>query len=226
MGQPTRERVAVIGLGRFGGSVARTLHEIGYEVTAIDRDERKVADAADFALVAAQADGADEEALRSLNVDRLDVAVVGQGKNLEASVLTTLVLKRRGVPWIIAKAESDLHGELLSRIGADRVVYPERDAGVEVAHALSVRHITDYIPLDPSSGVAKLTVPAHFVGRTLADLLAGCPVPISVLLIKRGRDLLASPAANERVLAGDEVVVAGPDAGIDAFATGDGTVAR
>jgi trk system potassium uptake protein TrkA len=209
--------VAVIGLGRFGTSLARTLHELGYDVTAIDIGERQVAEAADFVTLAAQGDGTDEEMLRSLHVERSDVGVVAQGENLEASVLTTLLLKRLGVPWVVAKAKTALHGELLARIGADRVVFPERDAGVRLAHSLAVRHINDYIPLSPTTGVAKLTAPAPFVGQTLAALCGERQTKLNVLLIKRGQTLITVPHYDERVQAGDELLVVGPDREIEAF---------
>ncbi len=129
---PAAERVVVIGLGRFGTSTARTLHELGFEVTAIDLGERQVAEATAFATLAAQGDGTDEELLRSLAVDRSHYGVVAQTESLEASALATLLLKRLGVPWVVAKAGSLLHGELLRRVGADRIVFPERDAGVRL----------------------------------------------------------------------------------------------
>ena len=222
-GERAPERVTVIGLGRFGSSAARTLHELGYEVTAIDVDERRVAEAAEYVTLSAQGDGADEALLRSLNVDRSHYAIVGQGENLEASALATLVLKRLGIPWVVAKATSELHGELLRRIGADLVVFPEREAGIRLGHSISVRHITDYIPLSPTSGVAKLTAPAHFVGRTLDQLCADEPRQLSVLLIKRGQTLLTAPGGDERIQARDELILAGPDAEIDAFASSDAT---
>ena len=211
------ERVVVIGLGRFGTSTARTLHELGYEVTAIDIGEKQVAEASSFVTLAAQGDGTDEDLLRSLHVEQSDVGIVAQGENLEASVLATLVLKRLGVPWVIAKAASFLHGELLARIGADQVIFPERDAGVRLAHALSVRQINDYIPLTPTTGVAKLTAPAHFVGRTLGELRAKDEVQLSVLLVKRGQLLITAPSFNERVQPGDELLIAGSDVAIGAF---------
>ncbi|MCC6315479.1 MAG: TrkA family potassium uptake protein [Thermomicrobiales bacterium] len=213
----TEVKVAVVGLGRFGESVARTLNDLGYEVTAIDSDERRVAQIADDVTLAAQGDGTDEEVLRSLHVDRSDVGVVGQGKNLEASVIITLLLKKLGVPWVIAKAESALHGELLARIGADRIVYPERSAGIAVAHSLLIRNITDYISLSRSSGVAKLTATRGSVGRTLHDLIPA-EAPVDVLLVRRGSQMLVTPDLSERVQVGDDVVVVGPDAAIDAFA--------
>lgn len=211
------DRIAVIGLGRFGTSVATTLNDLGYDVTAIDIDEQRVEEAADFVALAAQGDGTDEEALRQLHVDRSDVAIVAQGSNLEVSVLTTLILKKIGVPIVIAKAQTDLHGEVLRRIGADRVVFPERDAAVRLAHAIAVLRISDYITLSPTSGVAKLLVPTSFVSQTLAELLTVCNGKLSVLAIVRGDHLLTSPALDERVQTGDELVIAGPDVEIETF---------
>lgn len=214
------ERVAVIGLGRFGTSVARTLHELGYEVIAVDISERRVADVADVVTLAAQGDGTDEELLRSLHIDRSDVAIVAQGENLEASVLTTLLLKRLRVPWVVAKARTGLHGELLARIGADRVVYPEAEAGVRLAHSLGVRHSTDYISLTPTAGIAKVTAPVHFINRKIGELGAETQHHMTVLLIRRGRQLITVPHFEERIQAGDELVVVGPDREMAAFMEG------
>jgi trk system potassium uptake protein TrkA len=211
------ERVTVIGLGRFGSSVARTLHDLGYEVSAIDISERIVAEAANYVALAAQGDGTDEELLRSLHVDRSDVGIVAQGENLEASVLTTLILKRLGVPWVVSKARTSLHGDLLSRIGADQVIYPEAEAGVRLAHSLAVRHINDYITLTQSSGVAKVVTPEVWVGRTIGELDASAFRQLNLLLIKRGRQLIVVPSNEERILAGDELLIVGPDQQISAF---------
>jgi trk system potassium uptake protein len=211
------DRVTVIGLGRFGSSVARTLHDLGYEVSAIDTSERIVAEAANYVSLAAQGDGTDEELLRSLHVDRSDVAIVAQGENLEASVLTTLILKRLGVPWVVSKARTSLHGDLLSRIGADQVIYPEAEAGVRLAHSLAVRHINDYITLTQSSGVAKVVTPGVWVGRTIGELGASTFQQLNLLLIKRGRQLIVVPSNEERILDGDELLIVGPDTQISAF---------
>jgi trk system potassium uptake protein TrkA len=212
-----RRRVSVIGLGRFGSSVAHTCFELGYDVTAIDVDERRVAEATDYATFAAQADGADEEALRSLGVDRSQVGVVGQGQNIEASISCALVLKRIGVPWVIAKAETELHGEILRKVGADRVVFPEFEAGVQVAHSLDIRHAVAYMNLTPTTGIARLAVPRSLVGQTVAAAEAACP-GISIVLIQRGDLLLPRPEGGTPLQAGDRVVVAGLDETIDDFA--------
>lgn len=214
------EHVTIIGLGRFGVSVARTLFELGYDVTAVDLDERIVAETADFVTLAAQGDGTDEELLRSLGVDRSDYGIVAQGENLEASALSTLVLKRLNVPWVVARATNTLHGELLRRVGANLVIFPERDAGVRLGHSLSVHSATDYIPMSANSGIAKLTAPSHFVGSRLSDLAAGHE-SLEVLLIKRGPTVISHPAPTELVRGGDELVVIGLDSTIDEFAGPD-----
>lgn len=210
-------RVTVIGLGRFGTVVARTLFELGYEVTAIDRDERQVEAVSDFVALATQGDGSDEALLRALQADRSAVGIVAQGSHLESSVLATLALKRLGVPWVVAKATNELHGEVLRRVGADRLVFPERDAGVRLAHTLAVPRVDDYISLSPSSGVAKFAAPPNLIGRTLADVHAACGAQLSVVALKRDRILTTSPSLDERIREGDALVVIGPDADIEAF---------
>lgn len=212
-----RKRVAVIGLGRFGSSVAQSCAELGYDVTAIDIDERKIADAAAYATLAAQADGADEQALLSLSVDRSDVAVVAQGQNVEASISCALVLKRIHVPWVIAKAESPIHGEILSKVGADRIVYPEAEAGVQVAHSLDIHHDVDYMNLSPTTGAALMACPHASVGLTIAQAEAK-GANVSIILIQRGNLLLPRPPADTTIREGDILLVAGLDESIDAFA--------
>ena len=215
--EATRKRITVIGLGRFGSSVARVSHELGYEVTAIDIAERRVADAADYATLAAQADGSDEEALLSLGIDRSDVAVVGQGQNIEESISCALILKRIGVPWVIAKAETDIHGETLTKVGADRIVFPESEAGVQVAHSLEIRHLVVYMNLSQTCGVARMELPLSAVGQTVARIEAARP-GVSIILIQRSDLLLPGPASDEMLNQGDIVLVAGLDEAIDAFA--------
>jgi trk system potassium uptake protein len=215
--EATRKRITVIGLGRFGSSVARVSHELGYEVTAIDIAERRVADAANYATLAAQADGSDEEALLSLGIDRSNVAVVGQGQNIEQSISCALILKRIGVPWVIAKAETDIHGEILTKVGADRIVFPESEAGVQVAHSLEIRHLVAYMNLSQTCGVARLELPLSAVGQTVSEIEAGRP-DMSIILIQRSDLLLPRPANDELLNKGDIVLVAGLDEAIDAFA--------
>jgi len=212
-----RKRVAVVGLGRFGASVARVSFELGYDVTAIDIDERRIAEAADYSTLAAQADGADKETRLSLGVDRSDVGVVAQGQNIEASISCALVLKRIGVPWVIAKAETELHGEILTKVGADRIVFPEHEAGVQVAHSLEIRHAVEYMHLAAMSGVAGMRLPAHLIGLSLSEAERSCE-DVSIILVQRGNVLMPRPDAEMRLQEGDFVVVAGLDEALDTFA--------
>ena len=213
------DRVVVIGLGRFGTSTAKTLVSLGYEVLAIDIAERPVAEASGFVTLAAQGDGTDEELLRSLHVEESDVGIVAQGENLEASVLATMLLKQLGIPWVISKATSKLHGDVLHRIGADRVIFPETDAGVRLGHSLAVRTINDYITLTPTAGLAKMHAPRHFIGRSLAEIYNTPDIALSVLLIRREDRLITAPTYSEMIEANDEIIVAGTDAAINRFST-------
>jgi trk system potassium uptake protein TrkA len=197
--------------------VARVSHELGYDVTAIDIDEVRVADAADYATLAAQADGADEEALLSLGVDRSEVGVVGQGQNIEESISCALILKRIGVPWVIAKAETELHGEILVKVGADRIVYPETEAGNQVAHSLEIRHLVAYMNLTHTSGVARMKLPATAVRQTVGQIDSARP-DICIVLVQRGNLLLPRPLPDTVLEEGDIVLIAGLDEAIDAFA--------
>src|SRR5215213_515174 len=212
-----RKRVAVIGLGRFGNSVAAVCYDLGYDVTAIDINEARVATASDYATLAAQADGSDEEALVSLGVDRSEVAVVGQGQNIEASISCALILKRIGVPWVIAKAETDIHGEILTKLGADRIIFPESEAGDQVAHSLEIRHLVAYMNLSQTFGVARMELPRSAVGQTVTQIETARS-GVSIILIQRSDLLLPRPAGDEMLHEGDTILVAGLDEAIDAFA--------
>ena len=131
-----KKQYAVIGMGRFGSSVARELSDLGFEVLAIDVSEQKIQEVSNWVTHAVAVDSTDEEALRSLGLRNFDVVVVAIGEDIQASILTTLILKELGVPELIVKAQNELHGKVLNKIGADKVVFPERDMGLRVAHHL------------------------------------------------------------------------------------------
>ncbi len=206
--------------------MVRHLFEIGYDVIAIDINQDQVNAIQRDALVAVRANGTDEQALLELEVNTSDVAIVAQGENLEASVLTTLMLKRIGVPWVISKAKTDLHGELLSKVGADQVVFPEKDAGRRLAHSLGARVVSDYISLSPNAGIAKLQAPEMFIGVTIGDLVGYRSQKINVLVIRRGNNLINLPSFQEVIQAGDELVVVGADKAIHSFVALDPTAPR
>lgn len=201
---------AVLGLGRFGSSVARELSEIGYEVVAVDKDSERVQDVADVVVQAVQADTTDERALEKIGIKNVDVAIVSIGQDVQASILTTLQLKSMGVKRVWAKAQNELHGRVLEKVGADRVVYPERDMGVRVAHSLVSVNLLDYIEVAPDYSIAETIVPQRFANKTLGEIDLRKNYGINVLVVKRGEGLNISPGATDMLMEGDVLIVIGP----------------
>lgn len=206
-----RRRIfAVLGLGRFGSSVARELSEIGYEVVAVDKDSERVQDVTDVVVQAVQADTTDERALEKIGIKNVDVAIVSIGQDVQASILTTLQLKSMGVKKVWAKAQNELHGRVLDKVGADRVVYPERDMGVRVAHSLVSVNLLDYIEVAPDYSIAETIVPQRFANKTLGEIDLRKNYGINVLVVKRGEGLNISPGATDMLMEGDVLIVIGP----------------
>ncbi len=207
-----KRQVAVIGLGRFGAALAETLTGIGDDVLAIDRDPEKVEALAGRVAQAVQGDATEESFLRELDVGSLDVGVVAIGTSMEASVLATILLKNLGVPYVIARAETDLHGSILAKIGASQVVYPERQMGSRLAHVLTLKDVQDYIPVMQRYGVARLTAPAYLVGQTLAQAGFGRrETGVVALLILRDNEVIVTPAEAEVIKQGDILITVGSD---------------
>lgn len=202
-----KKQFVVIGLGRFGTSVAKTLYALGNDVLAIDSNEDMVQDISDSVTHSVQADATDENSLRSLGIRNFDVAVVTIGSELQASVMVTLLVKELGVKYIIAKANNELHAKVLYKIGADRVVLPERDMGVRVAHNLVSSNILDYIELSPDYSIAEIVSPKEWHGRNLSDLSMRANYGINVVAIKKDNDINVSPSA-EDIIEPDDIVVA------------------
>ncbi len=208
------KQYAVIGLGRFGTSVANTLHKMGYEVLAIDSNEDKVQEFSNEVTHVVQADSTDEAALTALGIRNFDVVVVAIGEDVQANVLTTLQLKEIGVPYIVAKARDALHGKMLQKIGADRVIYPERDMGQRVAYNLVSSNILDYIELSPNLGIVEVAIPQTLIGKTLAESNLRAKYEINVVAIKREEHLIVPPLPIEKFTKHDILVVVGGIKGI------------
>jgi trk system potassium uptake protein len=200
-------QVAVIGLRRFGLTVARILTERGHEVLGIDRDEDAVQQAKDVVTHAIQAEIADEALVRELGLGEVDVAVVAIGDDVEASIFVTALLVEAGVPLVAARANSRLHGMILKRVGADRVIYPEFESGVALAQSLRANNLTAYIELGPDIGISRLDVPTAWIGNSLADLQLEQGLPFVVLVIQRGSETIAEPSPAEQLLAGDILIL-------------------
>ena len=205
----TNKQFVVIGLGRFGASVAKTLCSLGNDVLVIDKDEDLIQDISDSVTHAVQMDATDENALRTLGLRNFDVAVVTIGSNIQASVMVTLIVKELGVKYIIAKGNSDLHAKVLYKIGADRVILPEKDMGVRVAHNLVSSSILDYIELSPDYSIMEIESLEEWQGKTLRELKLRSKYGINVMAIKKGDEINLAPSAEDEVEAEDVLVAMG-----------------
>lgn len=204
-----RKQVAVIGIGRFGSSLVKELSAMGHEVLAIDTHESRVNDMIDIATQAVEANSMDENVLKSLGLAEFDVVVVAIGENLQANVLTTIMLKEMGVKKIVAKAQNELHGRVLEKLGADLVVYPERDMAVRVAHALASNSVLEYISLSSNYSIVEMTTPRVFEGKTLAEMDLRSKYQVNIMAIKRGEDIIVAPGPREKIAARDLLVMIG-----------------
>jgi trk system potassium uptake protein TrkA len=209
------EQVMVIGLGRFGSAVARELERLGHQVLAVDRAEQRVNDIAPEVTHALQLDAADEEALRAAGAGDFSTAIVAISSDAEPSIFATMVLKRLGVRTVIAKAGSLLHGEILARVGADRVVFPERETGLRLAHSFNVPNVLDYLDVAPNFGIEKIRPPKAFLGRSLGELDLKGKMGITPVALRRGRQVFVNPARDERLAEGDELIIIGRDDALD-----------
>lgn len=189
----------VIGIGRFGSALAQRLYELGHEVLAIDVDELEIQNVSDKVTHAVAADATDENVLRSLGVRNFDVGIVAIGADLQSSTIVTLMLKDMGVKYVVAKAQSDLHAKLLLKIGADRVVFPERDMGERVAHNLIATNILDLIELSPEYSIIEFTVPHAWYGKNLRDLNLRVKYGVNAVAIKNldTEHINAAPKADD-----------------------------
>jgi trk system potassium uptake protein len=212
-----KKQVVVMGLGRFGISVATTLYEMGNDVLALDKDEKNLANITSQLTRIAQADTTNESVLRDLGIKDYDVAIVSMGSSIESSVLSTILAKRLGVKYVISRANSELHGSILEKIGADLVVYPERETGIRAAHNTTVRDASDYMPISHRYGIAKLSAEIYFIKKTLSDLGFGPrgKYGVAVLMIQRKNEIIVTPDLNEIVKEKDILVVSGDDEKIE-----------
>ncbi|HBH3656947.1 TPA: TrkA family potassium uptake protein [Clostridioides difficile] len=216
----------VIGCGRFGSSVASTMHLLGHQVMAIDKNEDSVQSISDKVTHSLIVDVTDEQALRSLGLGNFDVAVVAIGSDIRASIMATLIAKEMGVELIICKAKDELQAKVLYKIGADRVVFPERDMGVRVAHNLVSDNILDHIELDPEYSIVEIVTPNSWVGKTLIELELRARYEITVLAIKTGKNINVTPSPDEELTVGSILVIIGQNTSITAITSGNKGIIR
>jgi trk system potassium uptake protein TrkA len=211
------KQVVVIGLGRFGASLASILHDTGYEVLAVDKDAELVESIAPHVTHAVKADATKETSLHKLGINKFDVAVVTVGYSIQDSVMITILLKRMGMRYIVARADNELHGAILESIGAHKVIFPERDTAMRTGPVLTMEGVMDFIPLDKGSGIVKTKAPPYFIGKTLKDLgfTADSGSGTVVLMIQRGKEGIANPSVDEVVSHIDVLIIAGNNVDIE-----------
>ncbi|MFC1566564.1 potassium channel family protein [bacterium] len=222
------KQVAVIGLGTFGQNLVKFLTKAEFEVIAIDKDEMKVQEVSEIAAQAIQADSTDEKTLTELGIANMDVVIIGIGQNLEASILVTMILKSMGAKNVIAKALSSLHANVLRKIGADRIIFPERDVAEKLAKSLESSNIVDTIILSSVYSLMELKAPKGLVGRNLKEAEVRKKFGINVVAIKRKvpfitddeqtdfkEDVNISPNADDNIEEGDILVIIGQNEEIE-----------
>jgi trk system potassium uptake protein TrkA len=214
-----RHRFAVIGLGNFGYHAARALFENGKEVLAIDTDEGKVRDAAEFATQAVIADATDEVALKQLGVADVDAAIISLGSRMDVITLAALHVKELGVTCIAVKALSEDHGRILKALGVTQVIHPEKEIAFRVAHRLALQDVVDFLPLLPGYSITEVKAPPEFVGKSLRELAIRNTLNVQLVAIqhedKGKKNLNIIPRAEDVIAEGDLLILLGENDDLD-----------
>lgn len=216
------KQFAVIGLGTFGMSVAKELSLQDMQVLAIDKNEQKVQDASSVVTEAVVADATDEKTLKELGISDFDTVIVAIGDDRESSILTTLILKEMGIKNIVVKGLDELHAKLLQKIGADRIVFPERDMGQKIVHSLIYPNIIEKIELSKEYNIAEVCIPKNFIGKNIKELDIRAKYRLHIIGIKRKmpyvkddgetdfkNQLMIVPSPLESMQEGDVLIVIG-----------------
>lgn len=218
-----KKQYAVIGLGRFGTSLARTLWKLGQEVLAIDMDEERLRYISEEVTHTIQADSTDKNVLKSIGIANFDVVIVAIGEmNIQATIFTTMLLKELGVKYVVVKALNKIEGRVLERVGADRVVFPEREMGKRVAHELvaskTCNNVIDYIELPEGFRITETLAIKDMIGKTLGELNIRINYNVNVILVKRANgEVLFSPGPDDVINVNDILVVAGEQDAVKRF---------
>ena len=206
----------VIGLGRFGSAAAKSLCKQGCEVLAIDTSHELVQQISEEVTQAVVGDGRDKEVLKALDAKSFDCGIVAIGNSLGDSVLATMNLKELGVPYIVCKASDETHKQVLTKLGADRVVIPEKEQAARLAKSLGSNNVLDYIELSEDYGIIETPAPEKWDGKSLIELNVRAKLGVNILAVKRDGEITVSPAADYRILKGDILVVLGDNAALKA----------
>ncbi|MGM0974766.1 MAG: potassium channel family protein [Bacillota bacterium] len=212
-----KKQYAVFGLGRFGGSLVKAFSEHGVEVLAVDKDPEKVNEYSKFATQVVQVNTVDEGIIKQLGVRNFDHVFVSFGDNLEASILTSLLLKEIGVPKVWSKAQNDYHGKVLKRIGVDRVIHPERDMAYRVAKHIVSDNMIDFIELSKDYSMVEIIATEKLHNKTLLELDVRAKYGCNIVGIKRGEEIKVSPSAEDVIQRDDILIIMGHNKDINRF---------
>lgn len=203
------KQFVIFGLGRFGISLATTLAEAGYEVMVVDKSEESIQEIAPLVTHAVQADASDMDTLKSLGIRNFDVAIVAIGKDIQASIMTTLLLKELGIPYVVAKASSEIHERVLRKIGADRIILPEQEMGIRIANNLISGNILDHIQLSSEYSIVEMGILPEWRGKSIIDVDPRGTYGINIIAVQRGGAIDISPSPNYILETEDTLVVVG-----------------
>jgi trk system potassium uptake protein TrkA len=209
MKKNAQKEYIVIGLGRFGSNVAKQLEANGCRVLAIDKNETRIGQIADYVTLAMSVDVKNEDALKELGGRNFDGAIISIGHSLDASVLAAIWAKEQGIKQIIAKAYDDMQGKILTKIGVDEIVYPEREMGVHLANNLAFNNLFDAIELTQEYSIADVGTLDSWAGKSLKELKIREKYGVNVIAIKRAGALIINPPADEPTKKSDVFVLLG-----------------
>ena len=203
------KQFVVFGLGRFGMSVAMTLSEAGYEVMAVDKSEEKIQEISTVVTQAVQADATDLDTLKALGIRNFDVAIVAIGKDMQSSIMTTLLLKELEISYVVAKASTDTHKKVLEKLGADRIISPEQDMGQRIANNLIAGNIIDYIQLSHDYSIMEIPILPEWSNHTIAQLDIRAQYGINIIAVERGSEVYVTPGPDDILKEDDLLVIVG-----------------
>ena len=206
----------VIGLGRFGQTLARQLCALGAEVLALDKRSDLVQQVAEDVTHAVVGDGQDKEVLRALGARNFDCGIIAIGSNLAASVLTAMNLKELGVPYIICKAHDETHRKVLEKLGVDRVIIPEQENAQRLARSLNSHNVLEYIELSEDYGILEIPAPKGWIGKTIKELNVRAKLGVNIIAVENDKETNVSPSADYQIVPGDVMVVLGDNYALEA----------
>ena len=199
----------VIGCGRFGSSVAKKMCQLGNEVMVIDKGEDSINNIAELVTHTAIVDVTEERDLKSIGLGNVDVVIVAISSDIRASIMATVMAKEMGVPKVVCKAKDELQAKVLYKIGADKVVFPERDMGIRLAYNLASENILDQINLDPEYSIMEIVTPTNWVGKTIIELNLRAKYDITVLAVKTTSGLKVMPSPNYKMQEKNILIIIG-----------------